>query len=165
MTIFYCLRFETSANLERQVPLFISTKNRVAQLYPMALGSLFVASYESQGSGGGIRPRLHTGIYHSHIKHLFQQFCCCVSQLPHGPRREHFFPVSLWVRVRNLLPSNRRCLQSHCVATDLHATIYTSIYVKSRRGQNFQFLSYTGSASDHFVCVVLCSCENVSNAN
>jgi hypothetical protein len=33
--IFYCLRFETS---------------------------LFVASYESQGYGGGIRPRLHTGL-------------------------------------------------------------------------------------------------------
>jgi hypothetical protein len=33
MTIFYCLKFETS---------------------------LFVASYDSQGHGGGIRPRLHT---------------------------------------------------------------------------------------------------------
>jgi hypothetical protein len=33
-TIFYCLKFETS---------------------------LFVASYDSQGHGGGIRPRLHTG--------------------------------------------------------------------------------------------------------
>jgi hypothetical protein len=35
-TIFYCLRFETS---------------------------LFVASYDSQGHGGCIRPRLHTGSY------------------------------------------------------------------------------------------------------
>jgi hypothetical protein len=34
VTIFYCLTFETS---------------------------LFVASYDSQGHGGGIRPRLHTG--------------------------------------------------------------------------------------------------------
>jgi hypothetical protein len=34
-TIFYCLRFETS---------------------------FFVASYDSQGHGGGIRPRLHTGL-------------------------------------------------------------------------------------------------------
>jgi hypothetical protein len=34
VTIFYCLKFETS---------------------------LFVASYDSQGHGGGIRPRLHTG--------------------------------------------------------------------------------------------------------
>jgi hypothetical protein len=35
-TIFYCLRFETS---------------------------LFVASYDSQSHGGGIRPRLHAGLY------------------------------------------------------------------------------------------------------
>jgi hypothetical protein len=34
VVIFYCLRFETS---------------------------LFVASYDSQGHGGGIQPRLHTG--------------------------------------------------------------------------------------------------------
>jgi hypothetical protein len=34
-TVFYCFRFETS---------------------------LFVASYDSQGHGGGIRPRLHTGL-------------------------------------------------------------------------------------------------------
>jgi hypothetical protein len=33
----------------------------VAQLYPQALGSLFVASYDSQGYGGGIRSRHHTG--------------------------------------------------------------------------------------------------------
>jgi hypothetical protein len=33
----------------------------VALLYPQVLGSLFVASYYSQGYGGGIRPRLHTG--------------------------------------------------------------------------------------------------------
>jgi hypothetical protein len=33
----------------------------MAQLYPQALGSLFVVSYASQGYGGGIRPRLHTG--------------------------------------------------------------------------------------------------------
>jgi hypothetical protein len=45
MTIFYCL----------------TPRNRVAQLYPQALVSLFVASYESQGYGGGIRTRLHSG--------------------------------------------------------------------------------------------------------
>jgi hypothetical protein len=33
----------------------------MAQLYPRALGSLFVASYDSQGYGGGILTRLHTG--------------------------------------------------------------------------------------------------------
>jgi hypothetical protein len=35
----------------------------VAWLYPQALGSLFVASYDSHGYGGGIRPLLHMGLY------------------------------------------------------------------------------------------------------
>jgi hypothetical protein len=50
-----------SPNLEGQVPVFISPRNRVAQLYPQALGFLFVASYDSQSYGGGIRIRLHAG--------------------------------------------------------------------------------------------------------
>jgi hypothetical protein len=33
----------------------------VAQLYPQALSPLFVASYDSQGYGGGIRTRIHAG--------------------------------------------------------------------------------------------------------
>jgi hypothetical protein len=36
-----------SPNLEGQVPVFISPRNRVAQLYPQALGSLFVAFYDA----------------------------------------------------------------------------------------------------------------------
>jgi hypothetical protein len=44
-----------------QVPVFISPRNRVAQLYSRALDSLFVASYDSQGYGGGILTRLHLG--------------------------------------------------------------------------------------------------------
>jgi hypothetical protein len=42
------------------VPVFISPRNKVAQLYPWALGSLFVTSYDSQGYGGGILTSLHT---------------------------------------------------------------------------------------------------------
>jgi hypothetical protein len=57
--IFYCLIWD-SPNLEGQVPVFISPRNWVAQLYPRVLGSLSVASYDSQGSGGGILTRLHT---------------------------------------------------------------------------------------------------------
>jgi hypothetical protein len=49
-----------SPNLEAQIPIFISPKNRVARLYPQALGSPYI-SYDSQGCGGGIRLRLHTG--------------------------------------------------------------------------------------------------------
>jgi hypothetical protein len=37
----------------------------MAQLYPQAVGSLFVASYGSQGYGGGIRTRLHAGVKQS----------------------------------------------------------------------------------------------------
>jgi hypothetical protein len=50
-----------STNLEVQVPVFISLRNRAARLYLQVLGSLFVASYDSQGYAGGIRPRLHMG--------------------------------------------------------------------------------------------------------
>jgi hypothetical protein len=44
MTLFYCLRFETS---------------------------LFVATYDSQGYGGEIRPRLHTGNHSEYTNQLF----------------------------------------------------------------------------------------------
>jgi hypothetical protein len=51
-----------SINLEGQVPVFIFPRNRVAQLHPQALGSLFFSSYDSQGYGGGsIRTLLHAG--------------------------------------------------------------------------------------------------------
>jgi hypothetical protein len=53
-------QIRNSPNLEGQFPVFISPRNRVAQLYPQALGSFFVASYYSQG--GGIRTRLHTDL-------------------------------------------------------------------------------------------------------
>jgi hypothetical protein len=43
-----------SRNLEGHIPVFISHRNRVVELYPQALGPL------SQGYGGIIRPRLHT---------------------------------------------------------------------------------------------------------
>jgi hypothetical protein len=52
-----------SPNLEGQVPILISPRNRVAQLYPQTLGSLFVTSYDSQGWGGGIRPHFHKGVW------------------------------------------------------------------------------------------------------
>jgi hypothetical protein len=48
-----------SSHLEGQAPVFISTRNRMAQLYPQALGSLFVAFYDSQGYGGGNWTYLH----------------------------------------------------------------------------------------------------------
>jgi hypothetical protein len=59
MTIFYCLRFDTPPNLKGQVPVFTSPWNRMAQLYPQALGFLRVASYNSQGYSEGIQTCLH----------------------------------------------------------------------------------------------------------
>jgi hypothetical protein len=46
--VFYCLIWD-SHNLEGQVPVFISPRNRVAQLYRRALGSIFDDSCDSQG--------------------------------------------------------------------------------------------------------------------
>jgi hypothetical protein len=42
-SIFYCPYFLDSRNLEGQVPVFISTRNKVAQLYPRALGFWLLA--------------------------------------------------------------------------------------------------------------------------
>jgi hypothetical protein len=42
--------------------IYISNRNRVAHDYPHALGSLFIACYDSQGYGIGIRHRLHTKV-------------------------------------------------------------------------------------------------------
>jgi hypothetical protein len=47
-TIFYCLIWDF-LNLVGQISVFISPRNRVAQLYPRSLCSLFIASYDSQG--------------------------------------------------------------------------------------------------------------------
>jgi hypothetical protein len=58
------LALHPTANLGDQVPVFMPPSDKVAQLYPPEPGSLFVAFYDSQGYGGGILTRLHTG----HIK-------------------------------------------------------------------------------------------------
>jgi hypothetical protein len=60
VTLLQCIIWD-SPNPDGQVPVFISTRNRAAQLHPRALGSLYVASYHSQGYGGGILTRLRTG--------------------------------------------------------------------------------------------------------
>jgi hypothetical protein len=51
------------------------------RLYPQALGSLFIASYDSQGYDGGIRTRLHAGIWLKPWPLLINT--------RHGPHREH----------------------------------------------------------------------------
>jgi hypothetical protein len=59
-------RIQDSPNLQDQVLVFISPRTRVARLYPRARGSLFVASYDSQGYGGGIR--------HASTRHVYFPF-------------------------------------------------------------------------------------------
>jgi hypothetical protein len=57
------------------------------------------------------------------IKHRHgsrRKLSCCVTQLSHVLRREYLFPISPLMRVKNLLPSNGRCLQSHYLVTGLH---------------------------------------------
>jgi hypothetical protein len=74
-TVFYCLRFETS---------------------------LFVASYDSQGHGGGIRPRLH-------------QFTNELSFITLGePKREHHLEQFVYYSV--IL-----CLRNACQSRSFHA--------------------------------------------
>jgi hypothetical protein len=64
-----------------------------------------------------------------HSKNRFQQFYCCVTQLSHGPRREHLIPISPLLRVRNLLSINDRCLHSRYLAMGLHATVPMNEYL------------------------------------
>jgi hypothetical protein len=52
-------QIQDSPNLEGHVPVFISPRNRVTQLYPQALDSFFVTTYNSQGYSGGIWTCLH----------------------------------------------------------------------------------------------------------
>jgi hypothetical protein len=79
-----------SPNVEGQVLVFIFPRNRVAQLYSQALGPLSVTSYDSQGYGGGIQNRLHTGMvlasaavlaiqprHRAHRKQFPTFFDCC----------------------------------------------------------------------------------------
>jgi hypothetical protein len=60
---------------------------------------------------------------HAVREYLYCCMHCCVRRHRRGQSRNHSFPASPLVRVRNLLPSNWRCLQSYCIATGIHATI------------------------------------------
>jgi hypothetical protein len=102
-----------SPNLEGQVPVFISPKNWVAQLYPQALGSLFIASYDSQGHDRGIRPRLHTGMSHS------------LSQPVFDPR----YMVSGQIQQKTPFPNNSFIVIEICLS---HCCIETAVLILLR---------------------------------
>jgi hypothetical protein len=50
-------------DLKGQVPIFLFPRNRAAQLYPQALGSLSITAYDPQGYGGGILICLDAGTH------------------------------------------------------------------------------------------------------
>jgi hypothetical protein len=87
-TIFYCLKFETS---------------------------LFVASYDSQGHGGGIRPRLHTGpLRTDHAENaasIFKEACLFLRG------------VAVDVLLLHALASTGICIPSRCLAMVIHITL------------------------------------------
>jgi hypothetical protein len=118
-------QIRNSPNLEGQVPVFIFPRNRVAQLYPQALGSLFVASYDSQGYGGGIRPRLHT------VTDFF-------ATPRHGARGRHrSFPYAN----RFPLPRERvhRAVAQKLISWSLHSSSYTRYNMKALETACFEF--------------------------
>jgi hypothetical protein len=65
MTIFYYLRFDTPQPETPGTSIYIPKEQGGSVIQPGTEGSLFVASYDSQGYGGNIRPRLHTGRLYS----------------------------------------------------------------------------------------------------
>jgi hypothetical protein len=92
-----------SPNLEDQVPLFISPRNKVGRLYPQALGSFFVAFYDSLGYGGGIRRRLHTGLTSDRLR------CpICLPYNPlHGPSINHHLKSTSLVACASIAAGTR----------------------------------------------------------
>jgi hypothetical protein len=56
--------------------VFMFPSDRVDHLYTQALGSLFIAWYDSQGYGGGILTCLHRGfgIIHRQVQGTMQHF-------------------------------------------------------------------------------------------
>jgi hypothetical protein len=54
ITTLYCLMYETPQTWRARSPYLYPPGTGWPQLYPQALGSLFLASYDSQAYGGGI---------------------------------------------------------------------------------------------------------------
>jgi hypothetical protein len=126
MTTFYCLRFETPP----------AWRGRSSYLYSLGtgwpLGSLFVASYDSQGYGGGIRPSLLiTPLHGPSSKHRFQQYLYCSMRIRcHGniftaplPRDGSDIFISRSLRTRcNMILTNKTII----TICDLYTTLHTN---------------------------------------
>jgi hypothetical protein len=118
-------------NLEGQVHVFISPRKRVSQLYPQALGSLFVASYDSQGDGGGIRTRLHAELAANYIRCPLWTYGTDHAQKTHW---EHRIPgIPLLLRCHGIAFVNIRCrgskyLPSCCLVMDIDVTVFSAVH-------------------------------------
>jgi hypothetical protein len=130
VTVFYCLRLETS---------------------------LFVASYDSQGHGGGIRPRLHTGYELSFITrgepkrdhHLenFRLLLCFIRCYETYVN----LVVTLWfLQACSLLWST--LVASRCLAMDYSVTIWIILNILQHRSysqEEFRSRINLGNACYH----------------
>jgi hypothetical protein len=105
----------------------------VAQIYPRALGSISVASYDSQGYGEGILSLLHTGrslpellalrIRPQHRPHRKR----CSSLLYHMAITQTTWRTPYLCCVEWPLPSNIRCLPRHySVAAGVQLLVWLS---------------------------------------
>jgi hypothetical protein len=104
-----------SPNLEGQGPVFISPRNRMARLYPQALCSLFIASYDSQGCGGGIRIRLLVERALTEGSNYFSSYNLSKDRIENTlPTFPLLSLVYLLLRLRNFI-SVETCFHSHCL--------------------------------------------------
>jgi hypothetical protein len=116
--------------LEGQVPVFITPRNRRAHLKPQALGSLFVAFYDSQGYDGGIRPHLYTS--YSPLMAVSLGYMASAWT----PQKTSLRTVTPLLLVTQPLPSNGCFSGCTVLALSKYATIYTK----------FKFTVETGSS-------------------
>jgi hypothetical protein len=107
-------RIQESPNLEGQVPIFISPRNRVAQLYPQELGSLLL--YESQSQSfysASTLPSCNSPAWTPTENTIFYcQECVFTGPLPSN----------------GSLIVERLCLLTHCLARGIHVTVIIIIF-------------------------------------
>jgi hypothetical protein len=91
----------------------------VARSYSQALGSLFIASYDSQGYGGGIRTRIHTGSGSSSRSKLYSR----IRYLHHG---KHTFSLQVMpsAEIFAVYPENRTNTWVKCKLLHVAGNIY-----------------------------------------
>jgi hypothetical protein len=138
VTILYYVIWD-SPNLEVQVPIYIyiciyTPRNRVTQLYPRALGSLYVASCYSQGCGGSILTRFQT----ANLQSWFLEDC---NMYYYGKMYNYVFDLNLGVcillRVLDQVqgfPSNATLFQNFLLLFYSNYPLHASVVRPSSSG-------------------------------